>query len=168
MRVSVVLPARNEAHHIHANLVRVCEALAAADVEVIVVDDGSQDATAAEAGRAASAGLPVRVVRLDANQGKGAALFRGFAEASGSVVAFLDADLEIAPENVLRLLGVMESSQAAVVVGKKTGDGFPLARRLLSRIFRGPYPLSSGSRSATPRPGSSSSGARCSSGWRPA
>jgi glycosyltransferase involved in cell wall biosynthesis len=137
VRVSVVLPARNEGHHIHANLVRVCEALAAADVEVIVVDDGSQDATAAEARRAAAAGLPVRVVRLDANQGKGAALFRGFAEARAGVVAFLDADLEIAPQNVLRLLSVMESSQAAVVVGKKTGDGFPLARRLLSRIFRG-------------------------------
>jgi glycosyltransferase involved in cell wall biosynthesis len=136
VRLSVVLPARDEGHHIHANLVRVCDALAGAGAEVIVVDDGSQDATSAEAARAASAGLPVRVVRLETNQGKGGALFRGFAEAKGSVVAFLDADLEIAPENVLRLLQVLDSSRAAVVVGTKTGAAFPLARRLLSRAFR--------------------------------
>jgi glycosyltransferase involved in cell wall biosynthesis len=132
----VILPARNEAHHIHANLVHICDALRETDAEVIVVDDGSQDATSSEATRAAHAGLPVRVVRLEANQGKGAALFRGFAEAKGSVVAFLDADLEIAPENVLLLLRVMDATQAAVVVGTKTGDAFPLARRLLSRFFR--------------------------------
>ncbi len=136
VRVSVILPARNEGHHIHANLLRVCDALGAAAAEVIVVDDGSQDETAAEARRAAEAGLPIRLVRLDATRGKGAALFRGFAEARGSVIAFLDADLEIAPENVLRLLGAMESTHAAVVVGRKTGGSFPLARRLLSRLFR--------------------------------
>jgi glycosyltransferase involved in cell wall biosynthesis len=132
----VILPAKNEGHHIHANLVRVCDALREIGAEVIVVDDGSQDATFAEAARAADAGLPVRVVRLEPNRGKGAALFRGFAEARGGVVAFLDADLEIAPENVLRLLGVMDASHASVVVGTKTGNGFPLARRLLSRGFR--------------------------------
>jgi glycosyltransferase involved in cell wall biosynthesis len=134
VQLSVILPARNEAHHIHANIERVCRALP--EAEVIVVDDGSQDATSAEAARAVAAGLPVRVIRLEANQGKGAALFRGFAEARGSVIAFLDADLEIGPENVRRLLRVMESSPTAVVVGTKTGDSFPLARRLLSRVFR--------------------------------
>ncbi len=136
VQLSVILPARNEGHHIHANLLRVCGVLAGARAEVIVVDDGSEDATAAEALRAAEAGLPVHVVRLAENQGKGAALFRGFAEAKGEIVAFLDADLEIAPEQVLHLLQVLESSRAAVVVGTKTGDGFPLARRLLSRVFR--------------------------------
>jgi glycosyltransferase involved in cell wall biosynthesis len=132
----VILPARNEAHHIHANLVRICDALRETHAEVIVIDDGSHDATSAEAARAADAGLPVRVVRQEPNRGKGAALFRGFAETRGSVVAFLDADLEIAPENVLRLLRVMDTTHAAVVVGTKTGDAFPLARRLLSRFFR--------------------------------
>ncbi len=135
-RLSVILPARNEGHHIHANLVRICDALREVAAEVIVVDDGSQDATSSEAARAAAAGSPVRVVRLATNLGKGAALFRGFAEARGSLIAFLDADLEIAPENVLRLLQVMDATQAAVVVGTKAGNTFPLARRLLSRLFR--------------------------------
>ena len=56
MRLSVILPARNEAHHIHANLRRVCEALAGAELEVVVVDDGSTDATSAEARLAAAEG----------------------------------------------------------------------------------------------------------------
>jgi glycosyltransferase involved in cell wall biosynthesis len=135
-RVSVILPARNEAHHIHANVLRVCAALGAREYEVVVVDDGSTDATFGESLRAAEAGLPVRAVRQEANQGKGAALFRGFAESTGDVVAFLDADLEIGPDQLLRLLDVLQSSQAAVVVGTKTGGGFPIARRLLSRAFR--------------------------------
>ncbi len=134
-RLSVVLPARNEAHHIHANVLRVCQALCGRDFELIVVDDGSVDATLSEAARAAT-GLPVRALRQEPNRGKGAALFRGFAETSGELVAFLDADLEIAPENLLRLLEVMRASGADAVVGTKTGDGFPLARRLLSRAFR--------------------------------
>src|SRR5512142_440596 len=136
MRLSVILPARNEAHHIHANLRRASEALAGQPFELVVVDDGRSDETYDEACRAAGEGLPVRVVRQETNRGKGAALFRGFAETTGELVAFLDADLEIAPENLLRLLERMESARAAVVVGTKTGAGFPLARRLLSRAFR--------------------------------
>lgn len=134
--LSVVLPARDEAHHIYANVRRVSAALGGIAHEVIVVDDGSADATFGESARAAASGLPVRAVRQPTNLGKGAALFRGFAESRGEIVAFLDADLEIAPEELLRLLEVLRSRPAAVVVGTKTGDGFPLARRLLSRGFR--------------------------------
>src|SRR5512144_904260 len=138
MRLSVILPARNEAHHIRANVRRVCEALAGEELEVVVVDDGSGDATQAEAQAAASEGLPVKVVRQDPNRGKGAALFRGFAESTGELVAFLDADLEIAPENVRTLVEVLRCSGAEVVVGNKSGghSDFPLRRRLLSRAFR--------------------------------
>src|SRR5512143_2092915 len=120
MRLSVILPARNEAHHIHANLRRACEALAGQPFELVVVDDGSSDATYDEACRAAGEGLPVRVVRQETNRGKGAALFRGFAESTGELVAFLDADLEIAPENVRTLVALLRSSGAEVVVGSKS------------------------------------------------
>jgi glycosyltransferase involved in cell wall biosynthesis len=138
MRLSVILPARNEAHHIHANLRSVCAALAGQELEVVVVDDGSSDDTGAQARLAAEEGLPVKVVRQEPNRGKGAALMRGFAESTGELVAFLDADLEIAPEHLLRLMQELRASGAQVVVGTKHGgrSDFPLRRRLLSRAFR--------------------------------
>ena len=139
LALSVVLPAHQEAGRLRANLERACGALRGEEFELVVVDDGSTDATHAEAVRAAEAGLPVVAVRLETNAGKGAALFRGFAASRGALVAFLDADLEIAPENVLRLRDVMRSRGADVVVGTRAGarTGFPLARRLMSRAFRG-------------------------------
>ena len=86
--ISVIVPARDAA----ATIGRTLEALAAQDVEapyeVIVVDDGSSDETAALAERAPG---PVRVIR-QAGAGPGPARNLGVAEASGSVLAFTDAD----------------------------------------------------------------------------
>jgi glycosyltransferase involved in cell wall biosynthesis len=138
-RLSVILPAYNESHHIYANAARVCAALAGRDFEVIVVDDGSADDTFAESRRAAAEGLPVKAVRQEVNRGKGAALFYGFRFARGELVAFLDSDLEIAPEYVLRLGEVMQSAGADVVIGSKNLEEsrFPAPRRALSRAYRG-------------------------------
>jgi glycosyltransferase involved in cell wall biosynthesis len=136
--LSVILPAHQEAAELRTNLERTCRALRAEDVEVVVVDDGSTDNTFAEARLAGEDGLPVVAVRLDANAGKGAALFRGVAASRGALVAFLDADLEIAPENVLRLREVLEREGKDVVVGTRVGGrtGFPFARRVMSRLYR--------------------------------
>lgn len=136
--LSVILPAFNEARHIYENLHRVHTALQAVDHEIIAVDDGSADATFAEIQRAAANGLPVRAVQQSPNQGKGRALFRGFESASGELVAFLDADLEIAPENVLALMDKMAQTDADVIIGTKAADRsqFPLARRAMSAAFR--------------------------------
>lgn len=137
--LSVILPAYNESGQIYVNLMQVCQALSGHDFEVIVVDDGSSDPTFAESQRSAAHGLPVRVTRQEINRGKGAALFHGFKLTSREVVAFLDSDLEIAPEYVLRLLDVMQATQADVVVGTRTPDSnaFPALRRALSGIYRG-------------------------------
>ena len=137
-RLSVILPAYNESRHIYANLAQVCAALHGQDFEVVVVDDGSQDATFSESQRAAAASLPVRVARQEVNRGKGAALFHGFQLAAGELVAFLDSDLEIAPEYVLRLWEVMQAAGADVVIGtKKSGENrFPFLRRVLSQGYR--------------------------------
>jgi glycosyltransferase involved in cell wall biosynthesis len=136
--LSVILPAHEEAASLRSNLERACAALRGEDFELVVVDDGSTDATHAEARRATGDGLPVVAVRLDENRGKGAALFRGVEAARGTLVAFLDADLEIAPEHVLRLREVMRTTGADVVVGARSGarNDFPLARRAMSAAFR--------------------------------
>lgn len=86
MKVSVIIPAYNEAERIGAVLEPL---LASPSVhEVIVVDDGSDDGTGKEAGA-----FPVRVVRLPENRGKAAAMAAGVEAAAGDVLMFLDADL---------------------------------------------------------------------------
>jgi len=115
-RLSVVVPAYREEGRIGSAIERIRAALAPldGDVEVVVVDDGSGDGTAAEA-EAAGAD---RVVVQPVNRGKGAAVRAGVLAASGRTVAFTDADLAYAPE---QLLGLLEQVEAGwdVVVGSR-------------------------------------------------
>jgi len=138
IHISIIMPAYNEGLHIHANILKVCEALKGKRFEIIVVDDGSRDNTFRESTRAAKQGKPVQVVRLETNRGKGASLFRGFDHAGGSLVAFLDSDLEIAPKYILELLSVMKKTKADVVAGVKdpAASLFPLPRRFMSLAYR--------------------------------
>ncbi|MHC4247608.1 MAG: glycosyltransferase [Planctomycetota bacterium] len=95
MDISVVIPAFNEAGKVPRTIARVGHFLEApgADVEVLVVDDGSFDGTAdaAEAAGPASGGK-VRVLRHGANRGKGAAVRTGVLASRGDVVVVTDAD----------------------------------------------------------------------------
>jgi dolichol-phosphate mannosyltransferase len=136
--LSVIMPAFNEGLHIRGSILRVCEALAGLRYEIIVVDDGSRDNTFAESQRAADEGHPVRAVRQESNRGKGASLFHGFELSRGEGIVFLDSDMEIAPENILKLVKVMQSTNADVVAGVKDpqSNQFPPFRRLMSRAYR--------------------------------
>jgi glycosyltransferase involved in cell wall biosynthesis len=106
--------------------------------EIIVVDDGSRDDTFAESQRAADEGYPIHAVRQEKNRGKGASLFHGFEFSRGELVAFFDSDLEIAPENIRKLVNVMQVTNADVVAGVKDlqANQFPPLRRLMSRGYR--------------------------------
>ena len=119
LRLSVVVPAYGEGARIASTVAHIAEALAAVDggVEIIVVDDGSRDDTAEQARRA---GADVVVVQPH-NRGKGAAVRAGVLASSGRTVAFTDADLAYAPE---QLVGLMEEVEAGwdVVVGSRQHD----------------------------------------------
>lgn len=121
-RVSVVIPAYNEAARIAATVRAVRELPEVA--EVIVVDDASTDETAALAEKAGA-----KVLRLPANRGKGAALNHGVAGASGDVVVLLDADLgESAREARALILPILRGEADMTVArfpstGKKAGFG---------------------------------------------
>jgi glycosyltransferase involved in cell wall biosynthesis len=119
--LSVVVPCFNEAATIKEILSRV---LASPWVhEVIVVDDGSTDATMQ---LAHSTGDPrVRVFGQGRNQGKGAALRRGFGEARCPYVVVQDADLEYDPAEYGELLGPLLSDKADVVFGSRFLGGRP-------------------------------------------
>lgn len=118
MRLSVVVPAYREAGRIGATVATLRAALASVHddggAEIVVVDDGSDDGTAAAA-RAAGADA---VVEFPVNRGKGAALRAGMRIASGAVVAFTDADLAYAPDQLVGLLEEVERG-ADIAVGDR-------------------------------------------------
>jgi dolichyl-phosphate beta-glucosyltransferase len=111
VRFSVVLPAYREVGRVTGTVQRVRAALAGIDAEVIVVDDGSADGTA-EMAWAAGAD---QVIVQAANRGKGAAVRVGASAASGRTIAFTDADLSYAPEQLLDLLERAEEGWDVVV-----------------------------------------------------
>jgi dolichyl-phosphate beta-glucosyltransferase len=115
-RLSVVVPAYREGHRIGASVLALRAALGD-DVEVIVVDDGSPDATG-EAAKEAGA----EVIRLPINKGKGAAVRTGVLAATGTMVVFTDADLSYAPPQIVRLTAELERG-ADVVVGSRRHVG---------------------------------------------
>lgn len=97
--VSVLLPAYNEATVIQASL-RSLMALSYPNLEIIVIDDGSQDDTAEKARQAAKEShLPVRVIS-QANSGKAGALNTGIIHASGDYVLVVDADSRVEPDSL--------------------------------------------------------------------
>ncbi len=113
--LSVVMPCYNEEATVAEACKRVLESPYTA--ELVVVDDGSSDGTAE---RLAAIDDPrVKVLRQHPNQGKGAALRRGFAEAAGPLVVVQDADLEYDPDDFRHLLAPLLSGQADVVFGSR-------------------------------------------------
>ncbi len=109
LELTIVIPAFNEAHRLGAGMERFDAAVAAGAIdldrtELIVVDDGSTDATASTAESLLAAFPHHRVIRLPLNQGKGAAVRVGVAAARSTYTAYMDADLAIDPVAVPLLL----------------------------------------------------------------
>lgn len=139
--ISVLMPAKDEGHHIFENLVetaRVFEELGY-PYEIVLIDDGSTDNTFEEALRAASEGRAIRLYRCQKNHGKGHALKSGFSVARGDLIAFLDADLDLPPAQFKRLLRVMEERGADIVIGSKRHPesvvNYPVRRKILSQGY---------------------------------
>lgn len=148
--LSLVVPVLDGASYIGPNLRTILETLErdlARPFELIVVSDGSRDATA-EIARAVDHPA-VRVFSYPQNQGKGFALSLGLAQARGRLAGWLDADLDIDPEVIVRAARVLDTQDVDAVIGSKRHHdsrvdyppirhvyswGYQLVTRLLFRL----------------------------------
>jgi glycosyltransferase involved in cell wall biosynthesis len=114
--LSVVMPAFNEASTIEEIIRRVLAV--PLRIELIVVDDASTDGTRQMLERLQRE-LGFTLILQPHNQGKGAALRRGFADVHGDLVVIQDADLEYSPEEFPALVGLICEGRADVVYGSR-------------------------------------------------
>ena len=142
MELSLIVPAYNEAGRIGGTVTHVCAYLDRQkyDWELIVVIDGGPKAAADEARAAAGARANVRVIENDTNRGKGYSVRRGFADARGDRLVFIDADLSLPVEGLDAMLSRFDLG-ADVVIASRTAPGSrvegapPAMRDLMSKVF---------------------------------
>ncbi len=135
--LSVVMPLYNEGAHITPNVEQTLNALRMLGAfEVILADDGSSDNSGEQIARLAEK-YPAEIVPLRLpHSGKGEALRRGTHLAKGEFVVFLDADLDLPPEQIIFFVAIQRVKKADAVIGSKmhrdsTVD-YPPLRRLYS------------------------------------
>jgi glycosyltransferase involved in cell wall biosynthesis len=139
--LSIVMPAHNLAKAIAGNIQTVHKTVSAEKVpfEIIAVDDGSDDSTSAEIDQLC-ADLPhLKHIRLRQNSGKGAALMRGFNASSGKYILFIDADLDLPPDQTGLFFQIMKEESSDIVIGCKMHQdsqlSYPLHRRIMSASY---------------------------------
>jgi len=115
-RLSVITPTYNDASILHDAVARLTHQTLAPDTyEVIVVDDGSTDATPDVARRAAAGPVRVRIVRFDTNRGRSAARNAGIRAAEAPLVVFVDSDILVRPEFLHYHLAMHEAAATPVL-----------------------------------------------------
>ena len=141
-KYSIVIPAYNETARIERALSSVsgCIRTSGWDAEVLVVDDGSTDNTAALVESWAREHPEVRLIRNDRNRGKGYSVRNGMLRAAGEILMFTDADLSSPIEEAERLFdAIAEGADVAIgsrwLLGRRIVHKQPLYRRVFGRCF---------------------------------
>ncbi len=116
MKLTVIIPAYNEEATIEQLLKKVFDAPIGIDKEIIVVDDGSTDATAFILEKYKNR---ARIIKHSVNKGKGSAIRTGLEYASGDLVVIQDGDLEYDPNNFQKLIEPIVSGEADAVFGSR-------------------------------------------------
>jgi dolichyl-phosphate beta-glucosyltransferase len=145
MDLSIVIPALNEEKKIAPDITTAAFFFGEAGLkgEVIVVDDGSSDHTFHNALTAmVPDAVPRRVIRLDRNSGKGAAVKTGIRETAGEVVLYADSGTCIPYEDALPAYARIRAGEIDIAVASRAHPASvlcrnrPLSRRIVSRLFR--------------------------------
>ncbi len=119
MKLSIVMPAYNEEATIEEAIRRVSSVDYGVEVEIIVVEDGSSDATKSIVERVAQDLRGIRPFSNPKNMGKGYSIRRGIAESLGDIIVIQDADLEYDPVQIPSLLSPLIDGSADVVFGSR-------------------------------------------------
>ena len=141
-KISVIIPAYNESNNISKTIEETIKVFEEVEnkYEIIVVDDGSEDNTFLEAKKAIGDNEHLKVIRCsETNRGKGFAIKSGFKYVSGDLVVFMDADLDLHPEQIRILFKHLKKRDADVVIGSKRHPDsevdYPWYRKILSDVY---------------------------------
>jgi glycosyltransferase involved in cell wall biosynthesis len=134
--LSVFFPAYNDSGTIASMVIRAVQAASelTLDYEVIVVDDGSSDATAAVADELARTYSHVRVIHHERNRGYGGALQTGIRAATKELIFYTDGDAQYDPAELV-LLWRSLTPDADIVNGYKISRSDPLHRIIIGRLY---------------------------------
>jgi dolichyl-phosphate beta-glucosyltransferase len=139
--ISIVIPAFNEAGRLPATLDRIEGYMRriGTPAEVIVVNDGSTDSTAAVARQHAARWPQLRLIEAE-HGGKGAAVRRGMAEATGRLRVFSDADLSVPIDDLEKLLRPLRAGAGVAIASRAMRDSQvevhqPWYRETMGKIF---------------------------------
>lgn len=133
-RISVIIPAYNEEQSLPILLDEIKGALSEYDYEIIVIDDGSTDGSFELLQKRVKSDGKIQVSRFLRNYGKSAALSEGFKKAQGDYVITLDSDLQDDPNEIPRLIEILESGYD-LVSGWKKNRRDPFSKRIPSKFF---------------------------------
>src|SRR4051794_19960273 len=123
-QLSIVVPAYNEASRITQTLETLQEYLQTNGwtVEVIVVDDGSTDATAAIVENFAERWCQLKLIQNPGNRGKGYSVKNGALQARGDIILFTDADLSAPVDEMTKLINPIREGKCEVCFGSRAID----------------------------------------------
>lgn len=128
MKISIILPAKNESGAIGTTVSAICRQHP--EAEVIVVNDGSTDNTAEIA-----AGAGAKVVSHPYSKGNGSAIKTGARSATGDVLVFMDADGQHDPADIPRLLEKLEEGHDMVIGARQKGSQASIGRGLANGFY---------------------------------
>lgn len=137
-RLSIVAPCYNEAESLcefHRELRRALTALPDCELQILLVDDGSQDATPQVLSQVAARDPSVRIVTLSRNFGHQIALTAGLDAADGDAVVMLDADLQHPPALIPQMVARWQSGADIVSAVRQTTADASLIKRVTSALF---------------------------------
>jgi len=141
MLLSVLIPCKNEADNLAFLLDEIIQAMAGRDFEIVIIDDGSTDNTAAAVRRKAAAEPAgrLRLIRHDKSAGKGRALFTGIYAARGDIILTIDGDGQNNPIYLPQLADALVKAgpQCGIACGQRLQRTDSTAKQYASRFANG-------------------------------